>query len=204
MENPDKTLLASTGASLMALTLGGKNACLLTRSGQVWLGRESVLVEVMDIVGAGDCFLAGLKMAGHSAAPAPACRKVSVLQMGQQDARGGHVGRTRHIVNIAGAHKGVDVRLVRLGGHGVAQKHYRVNLAGGQPCAYLQIATERTAQEAFHTQAHLRLQAAAGGACGDQAVLAQQRREVAGQGNHAVFHSIMSDQGDIHRGIQAP
>lgn len=55
-----KTLLASTGARLMALTLGGQGACLLTRSGQVWHARESEPVDVVDTVGAGDCFLAGL------------------------------------------------------------------------------------------------------------------------------------------------
>lgn len=53
-------LLASTGARLMALTLGSKGACLLTRSGRVWHARESVPVQVIDTVGAGDCFLAGL------------------------------------------------------------------------------------------------------------------------------------------------
>ena len=70
---------------------------------------------------------------------------ISVLQMVQQDACGGHVGSAGHIVNIAGAHKGVDVGLVRLGGHGVAQKHDGVNPAGSQTCADLQIATERSA-----------------------------------------------------------
>ncbi|MES2943947.1 MAG: PfkB family carbohydrate kinase [Pseudomonadota bacterium] len=55
-----QNLLASSGASLMALTLGGEGACLLTRSGQLWQGREAAPVEVVDTVGAGDCFLAGL------------------------------------------------------------------------------------------------------------------------------------------------
>ena len=55
-----QNLLARTGASLMALTLGGEGACLLTRSGQVWQARESGPVAVIDTVGAGDCFLAGL------------------------------------------------------------------------------------------------------------------------------------------------
>lgn len=55
-----KTLLAGTGACLMALTLGGQGACLLTRGGPVWHVRESAAVEVVDTVGAGDCFLAGL------------------------------------------------------------------------------------------------------------------------------------------------
>ena len=55
-----KTLLAGTGARLMALTLGGQGACLLTREGAVWHARESAPVPVVDTVGAGDCFLAGL------------------------------------------------------------------------------------------------------------------------------------------------
>ncbi|MDB5929551.1 MAG: PfkB domain protein [Polaromonas sp.] len=55
-----KKLLSDTGAQLMALTLGADGACLLTRSGQLWHARELVPVEVVDTVGAGDCFLAGL------------------------------------------------------------------------------------------------------------------------------------------------
>ena len=55
-----KTLLAGTQATLMALTLGPDGACLLTRSGQVWHAREAGPVAVIDTVGAGDCFLAGL------------------------------------------------------------------------------------------------------------------------------------------------
>ena len=53
-------LLAGTQAQLLALTLGGAGACLLTRDGRVWRARESVPVTVVDTVGAGDCFLAGL------------------------------------------------------------------------------------------------------------------------------------------------
>ncbi|MEP6587992.1 MAG: PfkB family carbohydrate kinase [Polaromonas sp.] len=55
-----RILLAGTGARLMALTQGREGACLLTRSGRVWHARESVPVQVIDTVGAGDCFLAGL------------------------------------------------------------------------------------------------------------------------------------------------
>ena len=58
-----KKLLAATGARLMALTLGAEGACLLTRSGQVWCAREAAPVQVVDTVGAGDCFLAGLLVA---------------------------------------------------------------------------------------------------------------------------------------------
>jgi fructokinase len=55
-----KNLLASTGAHLVALTLGSQGAALLSRDGRIWHARESVAVQVIDTVGAGDCFLAGL------------------------------------------------------------------------------------------------------------------------------------------------
>jgi len=55
-----RNLLALTGARWMALTLGGEGACLLTRGGQHWQAREAAPVRVVDTVGAGDCFLAGL------------------------------------------------------------------------------------------------------------------------------------------------
>jgi fructokinase len=53
-------LLHSTRASLLALTLGPKGAALLTRGGQVFQAREDADITVVDTVGAGDCFLAGL------------------------------------------------------------------------------------------------------------------------------------------------
>ena len=53
-------LLAESSAQLLVLTLGGEGACLLARDGRVWRGRESQPVPVVDTVGAGDCFLAGL------------------------------------------------------------------------------------------------------------------------------------------------
>ena len=53
-------LLAGSRASLLALTLGGQGAALLTRSGQMFQARESEPICVVDTVGAGDCFLAGL------------------------------------------------------------------------------------------------------------------------------------------------
>jgi fructokinase len=55
-----KNLLASTGAHLVALTLGSQGAALLSRDGKIWHARESAAVQVIDTVGAGDCFLAGL------------------------------------------------------------------------------------------------------------------------------------------------
>jgi len=81
-------LLNDTGAQLMALTLGGQGACLLSRRG-VWHACEAGPVDVVDTVGAGDCFLAGLltalllegeKDAGlalHALADAPARRIVA-------------------------------------------------------------------------------------------------------------------------------
>ncbi|MDI1244572.1 MAG: PfkB family carbohydrate kinase [Rhodoferax sp.] len=56
-------LLQGTRASVMALTLGGAGAMLLTRQGQVFAARELEPIAVVDTVGAGDCFLAGLVVA---------------------------------------------------------------------------------------------------------------------------------------------
>lgn len=53
-------LLRHTQAACLALTRGPDGATLLTRSGQIFHARESQPVTVMDTVGAGDCFLAGL------------------------------------------------------------------------------------------------------------------------------------------------
>jgi fructokinase len=58
-----KRLLQGTRASAMALTLGGEGAVLLTRHGQVFAARELEPIVVVDTVGAGDCFLAGLVVA---------------------------------------------------------------------------------------------------------------------------------------------
>jgi fructokinase len=56
-------LLQGSRASVMALTLGGEGAVLLTRQGQVFAARELEPIVVVDTVGAGDCFLAGLVVA---------------------------------------------------------------------------------------------------------------------------------------------
>ena len=52
--------LQSSRASVLALTLGAQGAALLTRHGQVFQAQEAAPVAVVDTVGAGDCFLAGL------------------------------------------------------------------------------------------------------------------------------------------------
>lgn len=56
-------LLSHSKAACLALTRGPDGATLLTRSGQVFHARESQSVTVVDTVGAGDCFLAGLVVA---------------------------------------------------------------------------------------------------------------------------------------------
>ncbi len=56
-------LLLNSRAHWVALTRGGDGATLLTRHGQIFNARESAAVTVMDTVGAGDCFLAGLVVA---------------------------------------------------------------------------------------------------------------------------------------------
>jgi len=53
-------LLQGSRASLLALTRGGAGAALLTRHGQLFQARETAPIAVVDTVGAGDCFLAGL------------------------------------------------------------------------------------------------------------------------------------------------
>lgn len=56
-------LLRNSRAHVLALTRGGEGASLLTRHGQVFHARETERVAVLDTVGAGDCFLAGLVVA---------------------------------------------------------------------------------------------------------------------------------------------
>ncbi|MGH6625277.1 MAG: PfkB family carbohydrate kinase [Burkholderiaceae bacterium] len=56
-------LLQASAARLLVLTLGGQGAWLLTCDGQRWQARESEPLQVVDTVGAGDCFLAGLMVA---------------------------------------------------------------------------------------------------------------------------------------------
>jgi fructokinase len=55
-----RNLLAHCDAQVVALTRGGAGANLLTRFGAVFHARESLPLTVVDTVGAGDCFLAGL------------------------------------------------------------------------------------------------------------------------------------------------
>lgn len=55
-----RQLLAGSQAQLLVLTLGGEGACLLARSGRAWHAREAQPLAVVDTVGAGDSFLAGL------------------------------------------------------------------------------------------------------------------------------------------------
>jgi len=56
-------LLQYSRASVLALTRGGAGAALLTRHGALFQARESAALAVVDTVGAGDCFLAGLVVA---------------------------------------------------------------------------------------------------------------------------------------------
>ncbi|CAN7649783.1 PfkB family carbohydrate kinase [Acidovorax sp. LjRoot117] len=53
-------LAANPRAVLMALTLGGEGAWLLHKNGGQWFAKEAQPLAVVDTVGAGDSFLAGL------------------------------------------------------------------------------------------------------------------------------------------------
>lgn len=63
-------LLQATSARFFALTLGPKGACLIGRDGTVWCAAETAPIAVVDTVGAGDCFLAGLLVAWLRQPPA--------------------------------------------------------------------------------------------------------------------------------------
>ncbi|WP_310611818.1 PfkB family carbohydrate kinase [Limnohabitans sp.] len=53
-------LLNNTHVKLMALTLGADGAWLLSRTEHIYFGKESGMLNIVDTVGAGDSFLAGL------------------------------------------------------------------------------------------------------------------------------------------------
>lgn len=53
-------LLAASRARLLTLTLGARGAYLLQRGGRIWQAQNSGPLTVVDTIGAGDCFLAGL------------------------------------------------------------------------------------------------------------------------------------------------
>lgn len=53
-------ILKTTNAKLIALTLGADGAWLLNSIGETYFAKESADLNVVDTVGAGDCFLAGL------------------------------------------------------------------------------------------------------------------------------------------------
>ena len=54
------TLFARSEATVVAVTLGAQGAALLLRDGTVFRATEQRALVVVDTVGAGDCFLAGL------------------------------------------------------------------------------------------------------------------------------------------------
>lgn len=55
-----QNLFKKTKAKLLALTLGADGAWLLSQTGHACFGKESATLDIVDTVGAGDSFLAGL------------------------------------------------------------------------------------------------------------------------------------------------
>ena len=80
-----RALLASTPATWLALTLGAGGAVLLAREGQAWHSAESAPVTVVDTVGAGDCFLAGLLVALMQRPSMQQGALADALQLGADD-----------------------------------------------------------------------------------------------------------------------
>jgi fructokinase len=80
-----RTLLASTPAPWLALTLGAGGAVLLARDGRAWHCAESAPVTVVDTVGAGDCFLAGLLVALMQRPAMQQGALADALQLGADD-----------------------------------------------------------------------------------------------------------------------
>ena len=116
-------------------------------------------------------------------------------------ARAGLVGRAHHVVHVARAHEGVDVRFVRLRRHRVAQEDHRVDTALREARADLQVAAQRAAEEALHLQAGFGDQARAGGAGGHHVAARKERGEVPRERDHQVLLGVVRDQGDVHRAI---
>ena len=65
-------------------------------------------------------------------------RRIDTRELCKHQSGRRQIGRTGHIVHIARPHERVNVRLVRLGSHGVTQKYHRIHLTLGQACANLQ------------------------------------------------------------------
>ena len=73
-------------AQWIALTLGEEGAYLLARDGRAWHGQDQATLKIVDTVGAGDCFLAGLLAAllGENEAISVALNADSLLVSGQR------------------------------------------------------------------------------------------------------------------------
>lgn len=81
-----RQLLASTPARWLALTLGAQGAVFLDRQGAAWQASESQPVAVVDTVGAGDCFLAGMLAALLERPAMQATQTASALRLDAGDA----------------------------------------------------------------------------------------------------------------------
>lgn len=81
-----QSLFDTTPAFWVALTLGAQGASLLQRGGAIWHARETATLNLVDTVGAGDCFLAGLVNALLDELPGRAGDRSSCTPMGDTEA----------------------------------------------------------------------------------------------------------------------
>lgn len=104
-------------------------------------------------------------------------------------------------MNVASADQRIDVRLMWLWRHGIAQKHHGINLSDGQARADLQVTAHRTAQHAFDFKSDFGVKPSTGRAGRYQVTAGKELGELLGQRNHVVFLVVVRDQGDVHTGM---
>jgi hypothetical protein len=102
-------------------------------------------------------------------------------------------------VYIARPHQGVDVGLVRLRRHGVAQKYNSIHLSNGQPGTDLEVSAHWAAEQTFNVKPCLLTQTPTRRSCGHQLALTQEHRELLRQTDDVVLLVVMGDECNLHR-----
>src|SRR5471032_3094001 len=118
------------------------------------------------------------------------------LQLRQHQMRRRQIRCARHVMHVASAYQGVDVRLMRLRRHRIAQENHAIDQAFHQQGTDLQVAAKRAGMLALDRQAQFIDQAATGSARGRQLAALQKLQVFARQGDHVIFFLVVGNQGD--------